>query len=174
MLTAFLLLAGTMAQSPVAIGYLNANGLMEKCESGSAPMLSYCFAYIAGVNDTAKAYESWLNMREYCLPPATPQGICAAYLSNISSPTPAMAPAKQPRSSSSPLRKNIPATNDCRQDQGGNASARHDICAPTPRSFRRTGAPEPRGRRGKAGLRDHIGTLAPGHDGILFEQAGSN
>ncbi|QNG48505.1 Rap1a/Tai family immunity protein [Sphingobium yanoikuyae] len=74
LLTAFLLLAATMAQSPVAIGYLNANGLMEKCESGSAPMLSYCFAYIAGVNDTAKAYESWLNMREYCLPPATPQG----------------------------------------------------------------------------------------------------
>lgn len=57
-----------------AIGYLNASELMSRCESSSAPMQSYCFAYIAGVNDAVKAYEAWLGMQEYCLPPATPQG----------------------------------------------------------------------------------------------------
>lgn len=73
MLSTLLWLAAA-SQPTSAIGYLNADELMTRCESNSAPILSYCFAFIAGVNDTAKAYEAWLNMQEYCLPIATPQG----------------------------------------------------------------------------------------------------
>lgn len=31
-------------------------------------MVSYCYAYVTGVSDTVKAYETWLNMREVCRP----------------------------------------------------------------------------------------------------------
>lgn len=30
--------------------------------------VSYCFAYVTGVHDAVKAYETWLNMREFCRP----------------------------------------------------------------------------------------------------------
>lgn len=75
MFSPLLLLASAAANQPASTsGYLNAGDLMNRCESMSAPMLSYCFAYIAGAHDAVKAYEAWLNIQEYCVPAATPQG----------------------------------------------------------------------------------------------------
>lgn len=74
MLLPFILLAAAAATPTGAFGYLNAAELLDKCQSRSAPALSYCFAYVTGVHDTVRAYEAWLGMQEYCLPPGTPQG----------------------------------------------------------------------------------------------------
>lgn len=51
-----------------ATGFLTAESLQAKCQENSAAMVSYCYAYIAGVHDTIRAYETWLNMREFCRP----------------------------------------------------------------------------------------------------------
>jgi hypothetical protein len=50
------------------IGFLSAAALRERCESTSAGLVSYCFAYVAGVHDTVQAYETWLRVREFCAP----------------------------------------------------------------------------------------------------------
>ncbi|EIZ79042.1 hypothetical protein WSK_2587 [Novosphingobium sp. Rr 2-17] len=47
---------------------LTADSLRSKCEDTSAVLASYCYAYIAGVYDSIRAYETWLNMREFCRP----------------------------------------------------------------------------------------------------------
>src|SRR5262249_51986786 len=55
------------------IGYLNAQELASRCSVSEASSTSYCFAYIAAVTDTARAYEIWLGAREFCLPAGTSQ-----------------------------------------------------------------------------------------------------
>lgn len=75
MLFTSLLLAGALQAAPGgASGLLNAGQLKDRCESGTAADISYCFAYIAGVHDTVRAYESWLNLREFCTPGGISQG----------------------------------------------------------------------------------------------------
>ena len=69
-----LLLALAASQPTGAIGYLNAGELLERCTATSAPDLSYCFAYVTGVHDTVRAYEAWLNLREFCVPRHVAQG----------------------------------------------------------------------------------------------------
>lgn len=53
--------------------YLSARDLKAKCEANDTANSSYCFAYITGVYDTVVAYETWLNLREFCVPFRTPQ-----------------------------------------------------------------------------------------------------
>ncbi len=53
-----------------SIGFISATNLAERCESSAASLVSYCFAYITGVHDTVRAYETWLRIREFC-PPVT-------------------------------------------------------------------------------------------------------
>ncbi len=55
------------------VGHLHAGQLKERCQSSAPANISYCFGYIVGVYDTVKAYESWLNLREFCVPVTTPQ-----------------------------------------------------------------------------------------------------
>lgn len=55
-------------------GFLTAASLQSKCQDNSAAMVSACYAYIAGVHDTIRAYETWLNMREFCRPARVSQG----------------------------------------------------------------------------------------------------
>lgn len=50
------------------LGYLTADQLSRRCGQSDAASSSYCFAYIAAVTDTARAYEIWLNAKEFCLP----------------------------------------------------------------------------------------------------------
>lgn len=50
------------------LGYLTAGQLAERCEQSTAASVSYCYAYIAAVYDTMRAYEVWLNQREFCMP----------------------------------------------------------------------------------------------------------
>lgn len=50
------------------LGYLTADQLQGKCGRPDPSSSSYCFAYIAAVTDTARAYEIWLNAKEFCLP----------------------------------------------------------------------------------------------------------
>jgi len=56
-----------------SIGFLSAAALRERCESTSAGLVSYCFAYVVGVHDTVQAYETWLRVREFCAPPVSSQ-----------------------------------------------------------------------------------------------------
>ena len=59
--------------APVPVGFLNAADLRDHCLSNSPPLASSCFSYITGVHDTVRAYEAWLNLREYCVTAATTQ-----------------------------------------------------------------------------------------------------
>jgi hypothetical protein len=49
-------------------GFLTAGELDAKCQDKSLAMVSYCYAYVTGVHDSVRAYETWLNMREFCRP----------------------------------------------------------------------------------------------------------
>lgn len=71
-----LLLSTSPVQSapPPAGGLLSAAQLRERCLSSIAADASYCFAYVAGVHDSVRAYEAWLNLREFCAPSRVPQG----------------------------------------------------------------------------------------------------
>lgn len=60
--------APARSSSASDIGYMNAQQLSAKCRSSASADISYCFAYIAAVTDAARAYEIWLNAREFCLP----------------------------------------------------------------------------------------------------------
>lgn len=72
------------------IGYLSAGTLVDRCSETSSASTSYCFAYIAGVSDAMRAYEIWLNTREFCPPAGQSQsdlrrafvGFVSAYPSN--------------------------------------------------------------------------------------------
>lgn len=55
------------------LGYLTASQLADKCNDPSPPSISYCYAYITGIHDAARAYEIWLNQREFCVPAAVSQ-----------------------------------------------------------------------------------------------------
>ncbi|MAW98561.1 MAG: hypothetical protein CMN72_02730 [Sphingomonas sp.] len=50
-------------------GFLTGNQLYSRCTETSPTSSSFCFAFIAGVHDTVRAYETWLKIREFC-PPA--------------------------------------------------------------------------------------------------------
>lgn len=63
-----LLLAFLQPQPVQAPALFTAGALKDRCESTDAADASYCFAYIVGVYDAVRAYESWLKMREFCAP----------------------------------------------------------------------------------------------------------
>lgn len=67
----------TVAPAPASaaadIGYLTGTALVQRCKQSDASSTSYCFAYIAAVTDTVRAYEIWLGSREFCLPANTAQ-----------------------------------------------------------------------------------------------------
>jgi len=50
------------------IGFISAGALRDRCQSSASGLVSYCFAYITGVHDTVRAYETWLHFREFCPP----------------------------------------------------------------------------------------------------------
>ncbi len=58
----------SVAPSASDLGYLTGDQLSRRCGQSDPSSSSYCFAYIAAVTDTARAYEIWLNAKEFCLP----------------------------------------------------------------------------------------------------------
>lgn len=56
---------GRIAATPA---FLTAGELQRKCQDKALAAVSYCYAYVTGVHDAVKAYETWLNMREFCRP----------------------------------------------------------------------------------------------------------
>jgi hypothetical protein len=48
--------------------FISARDLGERCRSSAAITVSYCYAYVAAVHDTVRAYETWLRIREFCPP----------------------------------------------------------------------------------------------------------
>jgi hypothetical protein len=60
--------------APLAGGLFSAAQLRQRCLSNVPADASYCFAYVTGVHDTVRAYEAWLNLREFCVPRRVPQG----------------------------------------------------------------------------------------------------
>jgi hypothetical protein len=51
-----------------AEAFQTGTALMEKCTGPSVHGLEYCFAYIAAVADTVRAYQVWLDLADVCLP----------------------------------------------------------------------------------------------------------
>ena len=51
-----------------SIGFVSAGTLRDRCQATSPGQVSYCFAYITGVHDSVRAYETWLRFREFCPP----------------------------------------------------------------------------------------------------------
>lgn len=74
LLPALLLAATVQIGDDSPIGFLRAGELETRCQSNTPAAASYCFAYVTGVYDTVKAYESWLNLKEFCVPLRPPQG----------------------------------------------------------------------------------------------------
>lgn len=72
--SALLLAAAIQTPQSSASGLFSAGQLKDRCESSSAADISYCFAYVAGAYDTVRAYETWLNLREFCVPSGISQG----------------------------------------------------------------------------------------------------
>jgi hypothetical protein len=62
------------AAGTTAGGLFSAGQLRDRCQSSVPADASYCFAYVAGVHDTVRAYEAWLNLREFCAPGRVAQG----------------------------------------------------------------------------------------------------
>ncbi len=67
-------MASPVTSAPPAGGLFSAGQLRQRCLSNVPADASYCFAYITGVHDTVRAYEAWLNLREFCVPRHVPQG----------------------------------------------------------------------------------------------------
>ncbi|MCA1196366.1 hypothetical protein K9B35_00155 [Sphingomonas sp. R647] len=63
-----LLLGSLQPQPAQAPALFTAGALKDRCESTDPADASFCFAYIVGVYDAVRAYESWLKMREFCAP----------------------------------------------------------------------------------------------------------
>lgn len=61
------------SSNDAADGFLSAGDLFAKCREPSVEAVSFCFAYVAGVADTARAYQAWLETNDFCIPEATPQ-----------------------------------------------------------------------------------------------------
>lgn len=55
-------------------GYQSAGQVLRKCRDESTFSKSYCFAYVAAVADSARAYQAWLGTDSMCLPGRTSQG----------------------------------------------------------------------------------------------------
>lgn len=51
-----------------SIGFISAGSLRDRCEATAPALVSYCFAYVTGVHDSVRAYETWLKIREFCPP----------------------------------------------------------------------------------------------------------
>ncbi len=56
-----------------SLGFISAASLRDRCEAAQSGLVTYCFAYIAGVHDTVRAYETWLRFREFCPPVGSSQ-----------------------------------------------------------------------------------------------------
>lgn len=75
MLAAFLLplMAANQTYSDTSLGVVRGAEVVNRCTETSPESGSFCFAYLAGVFDSVRAYETWLNIREFCIPTGTPQ-----------------------------------------------------------------------------------------------------
>lgn len=58
--------AAPLADETTRLGYVTAGELADRCHDSSTAGVTYCFSYIAAVRDTIRAYEIWLNQREFC------------------------------------------------------------------------------------------------------------
>lgn len=71
--------------SPADMGFFSAGALADRCIGSAASDISYCFAYITAVHDTMKAYEVWLETKEFCVPRLMAQAdLRRAFLTYIS------------------------------------------------------------------------------------------
>jgi len=59
---------GAKTGTDLSFGYMTAARLAEQCAAQSGFAMTYCFAYLAGVRDTTRAYEVWLGQAEFCAP----------------------------------------------------------------------------------------------------------
>ncbi|MBW4329905.1 hypothetical protein KY084_03325 [Stakelama sp. CBK3Z-3] len=55
-------------------GFLTGTQLYRRCTEDAPTSGAFCFAFVAGVHDTVRAYETWLDMREFCPPEKISQG----------------------------------------------------------------------------------------------------
>lgn len=55
-------------QPQAPFGFMTAGTLADRCTEPSAYSTSYCFAYLAGIHDSMRAYEVWLGQSEFCAP----------------------------------------------------------------------------------------------------------
>lgn len=61
------------ADDAASIGFLTADQLAQQCREGTAFSVTYCLAFLAGVHDSIRAYEQWLDQREFCAPSTVKQ-----------------------------------------------------------------------------------------------------
>lgn len=77
--------AGETADLASNIGYMSARQLADRCSGNAPASSSACFAYLAAVTDTVRAYEIWLGSREFCLPAGISQSeIRRAFMTYVS------------------------------------------------------------------------------------------
>jgi hypothetical protein len=57
----------------VGARFLVGKDLLARCMA-PAQAQDYCYGYVAAVYDSVRAYETWLNIRDMCVPEGTVQG----------------------------------------------------------------------------------------------------
>jgi len=65
--------------APVAIPapaktFFSAQALRAQCELADAQAVTACFAFVGAVYDTSRAYQQWMNFREFCIPADVTKG----------------------------------------------------------------------------------------------------
>jgi hypothetical protein len=60
--------AAQNADAEDVAGFESAGALLRKCRENSSFSRSYCFAYLAAVADSARAYRVWIGSGDPCLP----------------------------------------------------------------------------------------------------------
>lgn len=58
-------------------GFQNAEQLYSYCRGSSVAGQEYCFAYIAAVADSVRAYQTWFKLHDVCLRAAVTHGALA-------------------------------------------------------------------------------------------------
>ena len=50
------------------MGFIHGSDIIARCTDDSPQQGSFCLGFIAAVYETVRAYETWMNIREICMP----------------------------------------------------------------------------------------------------------
>ena len=55
-------------RSTAKMNFTHGSDIIARCTSDTPQDGSFCFGFVAAVYESVRAYETWLNIREFCVP----------------------------------------------------------------------------------------------------------